>query len=84
MTSYVLMSRAKPQHLLVKALVQTPDGKGGWTTVRVHELDGDMCVEQVHGGQRIIIEEIDPRDYRLPPQRLQPRASAAHAEGAGE
>lgn len=33
MTSYVTISRARPQHLPVKALVQAPDGAGGWTTV---------------------------------------------------
>lgn len=40
---------------------------------------GALTVEQVHSGQRIIIEEIYPLDHRMPPQQLQPRASPEEA-----
>lgn len=75
MTSYVILQRAEPRHFLVKALVQSPDGNGGWVTARTHQLDEWPLVEQVHGGQRIVIEEINPNDRRVPVQRLELRES---------
>ena len=75
MTTNVIIQDAVPKHRMIKALVQNPDGNGGWTTTSWHQLDGVPLVAQVHGGQRIIIEEIDPDDHRMPVERLQPRAS---------
>jgi hypothetical protein len=72
MTSYVIVQKSSPKYRLVKYLVQNPDGKGGWVTSSSNEVFDHPTVLQVHGGQRIIIEEIDLDDRRMSPQMLKP------------